>query len=439
MRLVALMLIVLAGLGLRLEAAWHGAESNLPDSAAYERIARGLVQRGEFEQVGPDMPANPQAASNYSPGLPLLVGGLFKATGNDDVRLARLVLALIGAAAIPLTYMLGLRFGGPAAGIAGAAILAFYPTLIADAGMLLTEPLAGTLIIGALLLLLRASDRDRLAAWIPAGLVFGMTAMVRPEYLAITAILAFALSLASVRRRHLRPLLPAAVLILSALVVIAPWTARNIAETGRFIPISTGGGQTVFSGSYMPSGGDPQKVTPGLLASDPALAREVRLSTGDGPEAAPPDLVFRLIADRSHPGVPTDEALAIMGRQQYIEGLSADPLGFAGFLAGKAHRIWWRGRSQLTDHTPGKLFHWLIAALSLVGLAALARNRPWEFRIVALLLVGATMVGVLFVASPRRALALWPVVSSLSGVGLALAASVLVRPPRARDSSLALP
>ena len=81
----------------------------------------------------------------------------------------------------------------------------------------------------------------------------------------------------------------------------------------------------------------------------------------------------------------------------------------------------------------------MIAALSLAGLAALARSRPYEFRILALLLVAATMVGVLFVASPRRALALWPVVSSLSGVGIVLAGTVLVRRPQSRDRSVAIP
>ena len=90
------MLIVLAGLGLRLDAAWQGSESNLPDSAAYERIARGIDMRGEFEQSGPGTPAQPQQASNYSPGLPLFVGAIFTFAG-DDARIARLALALIAA------------------------------------------------------------------------------------------------------------------------------------------------------------------------------------------------------------------------------------------------------------------------------------------------------------------------------------------------------
>lgn len=439
MRLIVLMLIVAAGLGLRLETAWQGAESNLPDSAAYERIARGLEQRGQFEQTGPGTPARPQAASNYSPGLPLLVGGVFAVAGDDDVRLARVLLALISAAAIPLTYLLGLRIGGTAAGLAGAALLALYPTLIADAGMLLTEPLAGTLIVGAVLMLLKAKDSGRLRDWIAPGLLLGLTAMVRPEYLAITALLAVAVSLGSLRQGGLRPLLPAAILMLSAVLVVAPWTVRKLADTGRLVPISTGGGQTIFSGSYLPSGGDPQKVTPNLLDSDPALARKVAKNTGADPAEAPPDLVFRMMAARSRPGVPTDQALASIGRQQYLDSLRRDPLELSAFLANKAHRIWWRGRAELTDQLPGKLLHWMIAALSLIGLATLAWTRPYEFRIIAVLLVAATMVGVVFVASPRRALALWPVVSSLSGVGLVLAASVLLRRPQSRDRTVAIP
>ncbi len=438
MRLIVLMLIVAAGLGLRLDAAWQGSESNLPDSAAYERIARGLEQRGEFEQAGPGTPPQAQAASNYSPGLPLLVGGIFTLAG-DDVRLARVLLALIGAAAIPLTYLLGLRFGGTAAGLTGAGALAFYPTLINDAGMLLTEPLAGTLIVGAVLLMLRARDSGTLLAWVAPGLVLGLTALVRPEYLAITALLAVAVSLAFLRKGGMRPLFPAGILMISALVVIAPWTARNYAELGRLVPISTGAGQTVFSGSYLPSGGDPQEVTPRLLEANPSLSRLVERRTGADAAAAPPDVVFRLMAARSHPGVPTDQALTLMGRQQYLEEFRQDPVAFSAFLAAKAHRIWWRGRSELTDRVPGKVLHWLIAALSLVGLAALARSRPYEFRIIALLLVGATVIGVIFVASPRRALALWPVVSSLSGVGIALTASLLIRRPERREQAVAIP
>jgi hypothetical protein len=439
-RLIVLMLIVLAGLGLRLDAAWKGAEENLPDSAAYERIARGLEQRGEFVQVGPGTPERVQQSSNYSPGLPLLVGGIFAVAGSDDARVARLVLALIAAMAIPLTYLLGLRMHSATAGLAGASIIAFYPTLIGDAGMILTEPLAGTLIIGAVLLLLRARDHHRLSAWIPPGLLLGLTAMVRPEYLGISLLLGLMLLLVGLLRdRSLRPIVPVAVMLISAAVVIAPWTARNFAELGRLVPISTGGGQTLFAGSYLPSDGDPQKVTPHLLASRPMLASAVARETGQDPETVAADRVLTIMASQTYPAMEPDAALARMGRSQYLDEMKRDPLAFSAFLFNKAHRIWWRGRSALTDQVPGKLLHWLVAALSLAGLAGLARHRPYEFKVIALLLLGATLIGVLFVASPRRALALWPIVASLSGVGLALASSLLIRVPGGRRRTVAIP
>jgi len=130
-RLLALVLVVIAGLALRMDAAWHGSADNLPDSAAYERIARGLHEDGVFAQRGPDTPAHPQPATNYSPGLPLAVAGVFDLAGNDDVRLARILLALVTTLAIPFAWLLARRLAPPedpgVAGFVAAAAVAFYP------------------------------------------------------------------------------------------------------------------------------------------------------------------------------------------------------------------------------------------------------------------------------------------------------------------------
>ena len=131
MRTCALILIVAAGLGLRLGQAWQGTDHNLDDSAAYERIARGLHEDGVFEQRGEGTPAHPQPASNYSPGLPLFVAGVYEVAGDDNTRLARILLAIIASLAIPLTWMLGSRLGGADAGLAGAAVVGTVGLLMA--------------------------------------------------------------------------------------------------------------------------------------------------------------------------------------------------------------------------------------------------------------------------------------------------------------------
>jgi hypothetical protein len=439
-RLTILMLIVLAGLGLRVESAWNGSSDNLPDSAAYERIARGLAEDGQFREAGPGAPPNPERASNYSPGLPLLVAGIFEIRGDDDTRLARVLLAIIGAISIPLTWLLGRRLGGETAGLAGAAIIAFYPTLIGDAGMLLTESLAGTLILGAVLLLLRARDTGRACDWVAPGLLLGMASMVRPEYVGITVVLCAVIALLSLRRRpEASALVPASVLLVSALAVPTPWVVANSLDSGRLVPVSTGGGQALFTGSYLPSDGDPQKVVPQLLVSEPGLAAAVAGGASTSGDTLATDRILAVMAQRNHPGLATDAALSLMARHQYFEALRNRPVELAAFLFNKAHRMWWRGRSALTDNLPGKLYHWAIAALSLIGLAGLARGRRFEFAVIAVLLVGATVIGMILVASPRRALVLWPLVASLGGVGMVMIASVLARVPGYRDRPVAIP
>lgn len=435
MRLLAVFLIALAGLLLRLDAAWDGAEENLPDSAAYERIARGLHEEGRFAQVGPGTPAHPQPATNYSPGLPLAVAGLFELAGDDDVRLARILLALITSLSIPLAWMLARRLAPPgeaeAAGLVAAVVVAFYPCLIADAGMLLTESLAGTLIVASLLLVLRARDRTNEAdtgrgalalAWFLPGLTLGLTAMVRPEYLPISLLLVAVIVALNRPAGTRRALLAAAATVLAIALVVAPWTARNLDETGRLLPLSTGGGQTLFTGSYLPSAGDPLQVMPLLLERHPSVAAEIEAqnrASGEGADSITPERVLTLLAADRMPGVPTDVALTRLGRRNYERALREDPAGLAEYLAGKAARIWWRGRTDLTGTPAGRALHMTLVALALGGLLLLAARRRPEFWLILALAVGATIVGTILVASPRRTLVLWPVIASLGGIGAA--------------------
>src|SRR3954447_17281678 len=98
--LAALVAILLLGLGLRLGEAWDG-RAPVYDAAAYAAIAANL-DRGEGFTVGPGAT---QPSSNYSPGLPLFVSGIYKATGGVHERFARLALALIGTLSILFAYL----------------------------------------------------------------------------------------------------------------------------------------------------------------------------------------------------------------------------------------------------------------------------------------------------------------------------------------------
>lgn len=448
--LVALALILLAGAALRVGYAWNPFDPQVLDARAYARIARSIDADGTFAQRGAFTPADVQPASNYSPGLPLLVGGLYRVTGGVNERLARVVLALVASLSVLFAYLIGRRLAGAVAGLIGAAAVAAYPAFLEYGGMLMTEPLGATLLSGSVLAMLRASDRPGIVRWLGPGLLLGGTALVRPEYLAIAALLGIAVFARGARREPGAALAQAAALLAGVVVVVAPWTVRNIVALDRFVPISTGGGQVLFAGTYLPSGGDPLKVGQAVLERNPAVRREllgagpaarsaglaprILLSQARPPgggtprqalsqrtiEPQPPTLerILATLAAKRHPGLDSDVALARMGKDQLIRDLSEEPWRYAGFLADKLSLMWLHGPRGVMHEPPWALLHFLLIGFGAVGLVALVARRRWEALVLATVLVAITLVGLVLVASPRRVLVAIPLLAPLAGMGV---------------------
>ncbi|HET6997208.1 MAG TPA: glycosyltransferase family 39 protein [Solirubrobacterales bacterium] len=404
--LAALVAILLLGLGLRVGEAWDG-RAPVYDATAYAAIAANLDAGNGFT-VGP---AATQPSSNYSPGLPLLAAGIHKISGGVHERLVRVILALIGSLAVLFTYLIGRRLSGPAAGLIGAAAVAIYPALIEYQGMLMSEPLAATLLSGGVLAMFWASDRDAgWVDWLLPGALLGATALVRPEYLGIAFLLALIVFARRARTDWRRSLAQAVVLLAGVVLIVAPWTIRNAVALDRFVPISTGGGQVLFAGTYLPSDGDPEKVGAEVVERHPELfapkaAQQLRLE----------QILDRLAASR-YPDLETDQALSRMGREQLWDDVSEEPFEFAGFLAAKVSRIWSHGPRDVMREPGWEVFHWALVAFGLAGLCVLVWRRRWEVLVLATVFLGITALSAILVASPRRVLVMLPLVAALAGV-----------------------
>ncbi len=412
--LAALIAILLLGLGLRVDNAWQG-RAPVYDAQGYAGIAANL-ERGEGFDLGPDAT---QPASNYSPGLPLFVGGIYALTGAVHERTARLVLALLGTLAVLFTYLIGRRLAGPPAGLVGAAAVAIYPAVLEYQGMLMSEPLAASLLSGAVLAMLWA-DASGGRRWLLPGLLLGALALVRPEYLAISFPIAVVVFARRGRDGWRAGLVQALVMLAGLAVVVVPWTVRNEVALGRFVPISTGGGQVLFSGSYMPSGGDPERVGAEVLERHPELRREL-------PGNPRLEQILAAVAKQRYPDLESDAALARMGRERLWDDLSERPLGYAGFLAAKLWLIWGHGPRDVMREPVWEALHWLIVALGLFGLGVLVWRRRWEALLLGVVLVAVTATGELLVASPRRALVTIPLIAALAGVGATACRDSLAR------------
>jgi 4-amino-4-deoxy-L-arabinose transferase-like glycosyltransferase len=435
-RTVALVAILLLGLGLRVNEAWDG-RSPVFDAAAYATIAANL----EHDQGFTLGSSATQPASNYSPGLPLFVAGIYKLSGGVHERLARIVLALLGTLAILFTYLIGRRLSGPTAGLIGAAAIAIYPALLEYQGMLMGEPLAATLLSGAVLSMLWAdgarqtdpargscrgaggpagspravldppTPRHPLVRWVLPGALLGALALVRPEYIGVSLLVSLVVFVRHGWRDWRGTWAHALLLLVGVAVVIAPWTVRNAIALDRVVPVSTGGGQVLFAGTYLPSGGDPEKVGPEAVERHPGLfgpnaVRELRL-----------EQILARLAAQQHPGMEADRALSKMGKEQLWDDINEEPLEYAGFVAAKIWRIWAHGQRAVMQEPVWKLFHWALLVFGLIGLVMLALKRRWEALLIAAIFLAITAISALLVASPRRVLVMMPLLAALAGVG----------------------
>lgn len=421
--------VTIAGLGLRVGYAVDQPAAPPPDAGAYARIAESLYRDGSFDARPPGVSREVQPASSYAPGLPLFVAGLYELSGGVHLTFALVVLALLGAGAVPLTFLLGRRMTGPVAGLIGATALAIYPALLDYQGLLLTEPLAAFLLSAALVVFFSAADRPSPWRWLGSGALLGALALVRPEYLAIAVLLPLAwLARESLRGRLRRSATLAGISLLGTALILAPWTIHNEISLHRTVPISTGGGKALFIGTYLEADGDGPKLRELLLSERPAL-RE-RLSSGgpvDDPNRFVLERVLGKVAAERYPGLETDAALGRMGRKNLEDDITQEPTAFASMLVDKAYESWTDSARAVMEREPWRVLQLGTIVLALLGLAVLAVRRRFEAAIFGLVLAYMTAVGALLIASPRRELVVLPLLAALAGVGATACADSLAR------------
>jgi 4-amino-4-deoxy-L-arabinose transferase-like glycosyltransferase len=335
-----------------------------------------------------------------APAYPVFLAALGAGAGGRGATPARVKVAqsIVGAVGVWLIGQLARRAAGPAAGVAAAAIAAVYPPLVWICAYVLSEALYSTAALATVLALNLAIDRaDRSikpsrstpgsdpsardewwlrrggALAILAGLGTGVAILVRP------AMLLF-LPLAAVWLLARRRTALAVALVVVTLLVLAPWTARNLRVYDRFVLVASEGGVTFWTGNH------PLAIGEGDLAANPRI------------KAA--DLAFRA----GHPGLSA-EALEPLYYREALDYIRRHPGWWFGLLLKKAfYTVVPAGPSYALHSTLYRVWsvgsYLLLLPFAILGVRAWARQRRHP-EALFVLAASAIIVGLVFFPQER--------------------------------------
>ncbi len=409
--LIMLALILALGFGLRAYRVVEPLQTPGDDARAYFALSKALYEEGSYG--GPSF----EDASDWSPGAPLLYAAAFYATGGAREGTARIVELLLGLAAIVIAYLLGRRINCRPAGLIAAFGVAVYPPFIHSTGALFSEPPAMFTLPAAVLAFLWAAEQERLRAWLIPGFLFGLTALIRPDYLPVGIAFAVLAAIRVGRERGWQPGLAGAGLLAVALILpIVPWTIHNQVTLDRTVPISTGGGKAIYVGTFLPADGEYKRVKARLALR--YLNRDLPPDS-EALERVNPTPLFDRVAER-YPELPRDEALGRIGKENFSKYFGEAPFDYLAMTARKVWRMWSAGIGEAMSSTAGRVAQGLIVLLGLAGLGVLAlRRRWWELVAMATPILLVTAVGAASLAAPRRNEILMTLIFPLAGVALA--------------------
>lgn len=393
----ALALAALFLLALALRLAWIAyvdpspRDGRFDDTFWYDSSARAMAN-GEGYRWFDEAPT-----AAWPVGYPAFLAALYRVTG-DNLLSAKVANAFLGALTVLGVYALGARVFGLRAGWAAALVLTFFPNQVFFATLVTSEILSTFLLLLVLLAALYLTlDRERSRWWgaALAGLLIGLTAMVRGEFLFffLVPLLPWRLALGSWRRA----LGYAGVAFVVMVLVLTPWTVRNAVRLGYPVVVSTGGVANLLAGHW--SGADGFSV---FAAGAPIQEQYKHL----------PNPEREVVAYRAH----IRKAVAWAVRNPWGEITLVPRKLYHLYGTDAPAMLWIQNRPVMGEEkvdwsaTASNAYYYVVGGWVLLSLPAWWHLRdPRRLLLILTVLYFSFMFGFVFVGAPRHHFALVPV------------------------------
>lgn len=216
----------------------QGLIDSRPDPYWFSQMAESLLSGEGWAKYG-------ALLHRRTPGYPLFIAALYAVFGVHVV-VVQLAQCLLFAGTCWLVQGIGERVFSARVGLLAGLLCAVHPSLLRYVPDLHLETLLTFLFTLSTWLSCRFYDKPTLGRGAALGVSWGLASLTKAVVMLYPAAFA-ALWLLSLRRRSEpgvaisgRTLAPLAVALLCTGLTISPWTARNYAVTGHFVPITTG-------------------------------------------------------------------------------------------------------------------------------------------------------------------------------------------------------
>jgi len=407
LRRMMLGLVFLVALGMR-GAHWSGQARHNPifhaprmDEGKHHEWAQ-LIASGEGLGPRPYFRA---------PLYYYLLGGLYAAIG-PKVAFARALGCVLGAVTCCLLARLGIALGGGRVGLLAGLIAALYWPLVYFDALLLTVGLEVFLNVLMLLLLLAAVRRASLSLSLLAGVVWGLSAITRPNVLALApGILAWIWIGSRLPDRPRRRLPAAALVFAGAALAVLPVTIRNRVVGGEWVLIATNGGVNFYIGN--------NPYTDGMTAVVPGTRADWQGGYEDTHRIPQRELGREL----------TEGEVSAYWFGKGLDWIRSDPVAWMRLMLHKLRLFWspieianndaiWFYARMSEVSILYRVGFPAVACLGIAGLVLVGREwRTWSLPVMFLLIYMATVVA--FFCAARYRLPVVPVLILLSAQGLA--------------------
>lgn len=412
------------------------------DQAGYKRLGEVLANTGMFTRY-------PEAATFVpevirTPGYPAFVAVVYLVAGAGNHLAVAMAQALVFAGLCVLVFFLTRRAAGERAAAMAALLTALFSPFPYFGALVVTELWTAFVATAAMVVCMRAVQRSRVADFAMAGVLFGVTTLVRPAFVLLPFFLAVGVPLLVREARTRRALGGWAVLALASALTLAPWFAYNYAYVGRVTLSPAGGvGRGLWEGSWQ--GRWPGRVQARLTRlADESPSRDA-LDLGVNTVAAETGLPVEPMREYVHEwrdihdiwDSPTDPVERVRARivadgvylQAAVAHMRDDPVGHVIRRLTTGTFVLWATETPIrysqVNQTPVLVIRaiWAMQVL-LLGVAAfgavrLARSGRWiETVVLVLPLVYVTGVHLPLLCEARQSLPVKPVVLALASIGI---------------------